>query len=122
MTADELIAQLDRFLAEGGEDVSLVRVDDDGAVLKQATVRARVDRLDGSEAPAGIKPASFSLIVSPTPLLKAGWPDGNAANITPQENGPDKVAFRGMPFRTVIWANGKRFDNRIVRIELKVSG
>lgn len=122
MRAAEAIEQLDAFLAEEGEDVVLLRETDDGSVAAQVTCRARVDRATVNQVAAGIKPSDFNLIISPTPLLAAGWPDGNPVNITPIENGPDKVALRGHPRRTVAWADDKRIDNQVVRINLRVTG
>lgn len=124
MTADQAIAMLDRMLVtEKGEDVVLIRVDDDNAVVAQVTCRAKVDRTKADDAPAGIKPAGFNLILSPTQLLAAGWPDGDPANIAPIENAGDKIALDGgEQRRTVVWVDAKKIAGQIVRIDLRISG
>ncbi len=123
MTPDEMIDQLDRFLADYGEDVELLRLDDDGVVMKSITLRAKVDRAKADDAPAGIKPSGFNLILSPTQLLAQGWPDGNPANVVPVENEGDKIALDGSTRRqTIVWADAKKANNRLVRVDLRISG
>lgn len=123
MSAAVAIAQLDRFLAARGEDVELLRVDDDNAVVARATCRARVDRTKSDDAPSGIKPSGFTLVISPTQLLAAGWPDGDPDNIVPVENEGDKVALDGSErHQTVVWVDAKKIDNQVVRIDLRISG
>jgi hypothetical protein len=121
VTTAEWIAQLDRFLAEQGEDVLLLREVDDAPAI-QVTCRARVDRATTAQVAAGIAASDFNLILSPTQILAARWPDGNPANCVPEENGRDKVVFRGQPQRTVVFADPKYFNNQVVRINLRVSG
>ncbi|MET3991671.1 hypothetical protein ABID65_003311 [Bradyrhizobium sp. S3.9.2] len=118
------IAQLDRFLAaRGSGDIVLTREDDDGNVIAIATCRARIDRTKADDAPAGIKPSGFNLIISPTSLLAAGWPDGDPANIVPVENAGDKVALDGSGRRqTVVWVDAKQIGGRVVRIDMRISG
>jgi hypothetical protein len=122
MTPDDAINLLDEFLAEQ-EDIVLMRVDDEGAVVASVTCRARVDRTKADDAPAGIKPSGFTLIISPTQLLAAGWPDGDPANIVPVENEGDKVALDGREERrTVVWVDAKKIGNQVVRIDMRISG
>lgn len=123
MAADDLIAALDRALAAAGDDVVLMRVDDDNNILAQVTCRARIDRTSSDEPPAGIARSGFDLVISPTPLLASGWPDGDPAHIVPLENAGDKVAIDGEDQRrTVVKADPKRIDGQVVRINLRVSG
>lgn len=123
MTPDQAIAILDRMLSTQGEDVVLLRVDDDNGVVAQVACRARVDRTKSDNAPAGVAPAGFSLILSPTQLRDGGWPDGDPANIVPVENAGDKVALDGRDERrTVVWVDAKKINNQIVRIDMRISG
>jgi hypothetical protein len=122
MTPAQWIAQLDRFLAEGGEDIVLLREDDDGGVPLRVDCRARVDRASTAQVAAGIAASDYNLILSPTQILAAGWPDGNPAHCVPEENGRDKVILRGQPQRTIVLADAKAIANQVVRINLRVSG
>ncbi|EJN11851.1 hypothetical protein PMI42_04866 [Bradyrhizobium sp. YR681] len=124
MTADQAIAMLDRMLlTQEGEDIVLTREDDDNNVIASVTCRARVDRTKADDAPAGIARSGFTLILSPTPLLAAGWPDGDPANIVPVENEGDKVALDSSDRRqTVVWVDAPKIGNRVVRINLRISG
>ncbi|MBW7967577.1 hypothetical protein [Bradyrhizobium sp. BR 10261] len=123
MTASASIAQLNRFLAAYGEDVVLARLDDDGVVVAQVTCRARVDRTKADDLPAGIKPSGFNLILSPTQILAAGWPDGDPSHVAPEENAGDKIALDGSArYQTVVWVDAKKINNQIVRIDVRISG
>ncbi|BAR61796.1 hypothetical protein ACFLEY_21665 [Bradyrhizobium sp. YCK136] len=123
MSAAASIAQLDRFLAAYGEDIVLTREDDDNNIIATVTCRARPDRTKADDAPSGIKRSGFNLILSPTPLLAAGWPDGDPANIVPRENEGDKIALDGSERRqTVVWVDAKKINNQVVRIDLRISG
>ena len=124
MSPDQAIMSLDRALAESSEDIVLMRVDDDNSILAQVTCRARVDRTSSDEQPAGIARSGFDLVISPTPLLAGGWPDGDPANIVPLENAGDRVAFVDTPDqrRTVVKADPKRIGSQVVRINLRISG
>lgn len=123
MSAAAAIAQLDRFLAAYGRDVVLTREDDDNNVVATVTCRARIDRTKADDAPAGIKPSGFTLILSPTQIVAAGWPDGDPANIVPVENSGDKIALDGEEARrTVVWVDAKKIGNQVVRIDMRISG
>ncbi|WLB43022.1 hypothetical protein QIH93_20970 [Bradyrhizobium ottawaense] len=124
MTPADAVEQLDRFLAAWGTgDVVLTREDDNGNIIASATCRARVDRTKADDAPAGIKPSGFNLILSPTPLLAQGWPDGDPTNIVPLENEGDKVSVDGDGRRqTVVWVDAKKIAGTVVRIDLRISG
>jgi hypothetical protein len=100
-----------------------MRVDDDNNIVAQVTCRVRIDRAGADSPPAGIRPSDVDLVISPTPLLAAGWPDGDPSHIVPLENAGDKIVLDGGDARrAVIKADPKRIDGQVVRINLRISG
>ncbi len=120
MTPAKAIDMLDRQLAKHGEDIVLRRVVDGGANI-DVICRARVDTLDNEKISAALRGSDVHLIISPTQIIKAGWPDGNPAHRVPVENGDDKIILAGDPPRTIAYVDPQSINGDVVRINLRIT-
>lgn len=128
MSQAERIARLDAALAEAGSTITLQRVGPSsgsvvvlGAVDCPAAVRpvgrSMADGLAGSVAMS-----DDHIIISPTPLVVAGWTSGRAGSgeeIVPMKG--NRVLIGGRQ-RTIDSATAIRVQGEIVRIEMLVVG
>ncbi|MGJ4893774.1 hypothetical protein ACQR2B_06620 [Bradyrhizobium oligotrophicum] len=127
----DLIAALDRALADRGEDFVLRRVTGSGASVTNTdvTCRGRIDAVTVEQVAAGIKASDLNVILSPTQINAAGWPGTtdptpapfNVDPRIPRENGADKVIIRGV-LRQILFCKPFFVGGELVRIELRVSG
>jgi len=120
MTPAQAISMLDRQLAKHGEDIVLSRQVEGGASI-DVTCRARPDTLDNEKISAGLRGSDVHLIISPTQIIRAGWPDGNPAHRIPVANGDDKVIMVGEPPRTIAFVDPQTINGVVVRINLRIT-
>lgn len=113
---------LDNALAEVGENVILRR-----GVSDDVTVRAVARAFRPEELVGGISQSDSLVIISPTQISVAGWPNNQVAG-TPPFDGPtwlpknnDKMIIQGR-LRNVTFVKPISVGGEIVRIELTVSG
>lgn len=126
----DLIAALDRALASYGEDILLRRRIGEGpdATYQAVTCRARVDRKDMRQSPAGILLAEYTLIMSPTQINTSGWPGAMPGDLPdsdpriPRENDTDDVIIRGQAPRVITTSDPKVINGELVRINLTCVG
>lgn len=123
----DLVAQLDAFLADQGEDV-ILRRETDGAPIDVAC-KARVDALSTAQVAAGITATELNVVLSPTPITAAGWPGTstpaapfNVDQRIPVMGGADKILMRGAAPRTITFVDAKIIGGKLVRINLRVTG
>ncbi|MGJ4888952.1 hypothetical protein ACQR1Y_12200 [Bradyrhizobium sp. HKCCYLRH3099] len=125
----DLIASLDRALqAADSEDVVLRRRagEGDSEIFVSVTCRARIDRGDTSDHPAGKRLSLYKIIMSPTQINQAQWPGGTLPvpppldldPRIPRENDTDDLVFRGMT-RVITRCDPKFVRGELVRIELQ---
>lgn len=103
------VARLDRALARSGELVVLRRRSGGSAV----TCRAVVTGFEPEELVGGIAQTASKVIISPTEIAAAGWPD-------PPDRG-DSIIIDGR-HRHIEAAHPRRIGDELVRIELQVFG
>lgn len=125
----DLITELDNALADVGEDVTLRRRVGEKPNLIYVSVicRARVDRIDNIQEPAGIRIAEFNIIMSPTQINDAQWPGGtipvpppfDVDPRIPRENDTDDLIIRGLPPRVVTVCDPKIVGGELVRLNLR---
>lgn len=131
MSAADLIASLDEALATGpSEDVILRRRigEPPNAAYVSVTCRARVDRIDNIQQPAGIRISEFTLIMSPTQINDAKWPGGTIPvpppfdldPRIPRENDTDEILMRGHNPRVIAVCDPKMEGREPVRFNLRV--
>jgi hypothetical protein len=114
-------AALDEALAAAGEDVILRRRTAVGDAVTDidVTCRARIDTVDADEIAGTISISDLKLIISPTPIIAAGWPNVGAVNV-PRTN--DFVVARGK-LRQIKVVDAKIIgDEGLCRINLVVAG
>lgn len=124
------IAELDKSLAEDGEDIILRRVV--GATNQafiDVTCRAFVRGYAANELIGGITQQDSKVILSPTQINAANWPGGQPVSNAqfqadpriPSKNRGDKCVMGGR-VRNVESATGIPIDGVLVRIEMRVLG
>ncbi len=118
MTPQFAIAMLDRML-RNGENVTLSRPVEGSASI-DVTCRARPDTQDNDKVSAALRGSDVHLIISPTQIIKAGWPDGNPANILPVAY-RDTVTLAGDPPRTIAFVDPQTINGVVVRINLRIT-
>src|SRR4051794_18221946 len=100
----DLIAALDRALSAAGRvDVVLRRRvgEPPTETYVPVTCRARIDRGETSENPAGKRLSLVDVIMSPTQINQAQWPGGTPASAAgldpriPRENDIDELILPG---------------------------
>lgn len=126
------LAELDKSLAEDGEDIILRRVvGTTNPVFNDVTCRAFVRGYDANELIAGITQRQREVILSPTQINRAQWPGGQPPLGHPQhvagdpripsKNRGDKCIIGGEPC-AVEAGTGIPIDGVLVRIEMRVLG
>jgi hypothetical protein len=122
------VDDLDRSLAEEGEDIVLRRVI--GANKDEVTVRAHVRsfRLNAEAIAAGIYKQPFVVIISMTQIRAQGWPQHAPTPGAPPFNVDpaipiigDVAIVKGAP-KTVKSADPMAVDDEIVRVKMIVDG
>src|SRR5579859_1643542 len=125
MAAPERLA-LDDALLRAGSDAVLRRIvgTAPNQVNIDVTVRARVNSAAEQQIVGGIGQVEAVVIMSPTQIMAAQWPGGNADQSgvdpsLPRRNDRIRVAGR--------WRNVEKVDpfyvgNELVRLELQVTG
>jgi len=120
---------LDRALAENGEDVVLRRRTGEppGDSYAMVTCHARVDGAAISASPAGIALSELTVIISPTQINQAQWPNGlGVPALSPEEvdlripvdNDTDDLVIRGKP-RIITFVDPKVMNGVLVRLNLR---
>lgn len=124
-TPAELIADLDKALADTGEDCILRRKDGSPLSDKDVTVRASVRGLRAAEI-VGTATQSYSkAVISMTQILADGWPGGHI--VTPDVADPrlprpnDFLIVKGKQ-RQVTFVDPIAVDGTVVRLNLTVAG
>lgn len=128
--ASPLIAALDQALKLAGEDVILRRRVGEGLnqTYVEVTCRARVNSIDSTQNPAGIRVSEFAIIMSPTQINEAQWPGGTIPvpppfdldPRIPRMNDTDDVIIRGQQPRVITFCDPKVIGGELARIELRV--
>lgn len=122
MSPEECIRALDRALEAAGEDVILRRVVD--AVNYDVTVRVREDTQTPIGNVVGAKEGAIRLIMSPTPMRNAGWPNQPIETTRPYDPDPavpqkyDIIIRQGRSHTVLDTPKTFVVQNQIVRIEL----
>ena len=120
------IAELDQALADVGQDIELHRLVGTQLIPIKVRCRAIVRRYRADELVGGITQNDDRVILSPTEIIRAGWPGPNSS-ATPTERDRrvprkgDKAVIAGVP-RNIEVAMPVYVDNELVRIELQVLG
>jgi hypothetical protein len=117
---ERAIAALDRALMRTGHDVTLRRLAAANAAsgYHDATVRAHVRSLREDELLAGITQDDQLLIMSPTQIAAAAWPNGTSD--IPRKG--DKVIVSGTAVANVQFVKPIRLGGTLVRIEMRIRG
>lgn len=127
MSAEREIAELDRSLAEDGEDIILRRVvGTTNQAFNDVKCRAFVRGYAANELVGGITQQDSKVILSPTQINRLQWPGGQPPNVTGDPRIPSKArgdkAIIGGKVRSVEAATGIPIDGTLVRIEMRVLG
>ena len=125
------IRELDKSLAEDGEDIILRRViGSTNQAFIDVTCRAFVRGYAANELIGGITQKDSRVILSPTQINRTNWPGGqvppapSAVNVDPRvpsKNRGDKCSIGGS-FRAVEAGSGIYLDGELVRIDMRVLG
>lgn len=128
--AAQHIADLDRSLAEHGEDIVLRRVNGTSTANQtfvDVTCRAFVRGFSPDELVGGITQQDRNVILSSTEIDAAGWPANEADSTSevderiPRKNRGDRCKVAGN-WCTVEAAQGIRIGGTLVRIDMRVRG
>ena len=124
--AEQAIADLDAALATDGEWVELWRETGTQKIPFKVRCRASVRTLDAKELVGGLTQDSSRVVISPTEIVRAGWPGPNSsATPTNQDRRVpkrgDKAKIAGK-LRNIEVVRAKYEDDRLVRIEMDVLG
>lgn len=122
MIAQEAIAALDDALHQAGESVRLLRMATAPAsgIASEVTCLALIRGYAPSElvAGTGIGQQDQKMIISPTPILMAGWPGGGGSPVPRQG---DRIISNRGPL-TIQDAAGFYVADVLVRIEIQARG
>lgn len=127
--AEREIADLDRALAQDGEDIILRRVvGTTNQAFNDVTCRAFVRGYAANELVGGITQQDSKVILSPTQINRVQWPGGQPPSVTDDPRIPSKT--RGDKCKIVNvgkWRNvetgaGIYISDTLVRIEMRVLG
>jgi hypothetical protein len=125
-TSDYEIRELDKSLAVDGEDIELQRLIGTQLIPIKVTCRAFVRGYAAVDLIAGIVQRQRKVIMSPTQIIRAGWPGPNSsATPTNQDRRIPRKGDRvivGGGACTVEEAGGINIDGGLVRIEMRVLG
>ena len=124
MTPESAIAMLDRQLAMHGEDVELWHETGTQKIPFKVRCRAFVRGYAAQELVGGIAQTDSKIVMSPTEIIRAGWPGPNSsATPTDQDRRVprkgDAVIISGRK-RAVEAAGGIYLAGEPVRIEMRV--
>lgn len=124
--AEQTIADLDAALAADGEWIELWRETGTQKIPFKVRCRAFVRGYAAQELVGGIAQTDSKLIMSPTQIIRAGWPGPNSsATPTDQDRRVprkgDAVVIAGRK-RAVETAGGIYLGGELVRIEMRVVG
>lgn len=125
MSPDQLISDLDSFLAETGEDCTLRRKDGNPPTDKDVTVRASVRGLRGDEIVGTATQAFSKAVISMTQILAAGWPAGHVVApgaVDPRIPRPNDFLIVKGKVRQIMFADPIAIDGVVVRVNLTVAG
>ncbi|QXZ79660.1 hypothetical protein [Rhizobium sp. L51/94] len=122
LTPEKIIADLDAFLLETGEDIVVRRVV--ANIKTDVACRARARGVSAKKVVGTIAATDLEVIISPTQILAAGWPgeapqDGAADPRIPRIN--DYVLVKGKQ-RQVKFSDPIFVGNEWVRCNLVVAG
>lgn len=128
VTPAEAIADLDRSLAADGEDIRLQRLTLAAGGVQipfEVTCRACVRGYQPKDLVGGITQQDSKVILSPTEIVRAGWPGAASAAGTDQDRRVprkgDRAIIAGRP-RNIEAAVGIYVGSELVRIEMRVLG
>ena len=124
--AQQAIADLDAALAADGEWIEVWRETGTQKIPLKVRCRAFVRGYAAQELIGGIAQSDSKVILSPTEIIRAGWPGPNSsATPTNQDRRVprkgDAVVIAGRK-RTVEAAGGIYLGGEVVRIEMRVLG
>jgi hypothetical protein len=129
MTPTNAIAMLDRQLAKHGQAIMLQRITSAaGGVQVKANLQlqAFVRSFNPDELVGGIVQTDSKVILSPTEILREGWPGPNSSATptsqdrrVPRKGDNCRIAGR---IRNIENAKPFYLDDELVRIELQVKG
>ena len=125
MTPEELVRDLDGFLAEVGEDCTLRRKEGNPLTEKDVTVRASVRSLRGDELVGTATQAWSKAVISMTQILAGGWPAGHtvtAGAVDPRLPRANDFLVIGGKVRQISFVNPVAVDGVVVRVNLTVAG
>lgn len=133
--SDFEVRELDKALADAGEIIELQRLTGTQLIPVKVRCRASVRNYGADELIGGITQDMSEVILSPTEIIRAGWPGPdiekrNASGVVttafseqdqrvPRKN--DKCVIQGKP-RNIEAAKPKYVDDGLVRIVLTVAG
>jgi len=126
VSAAQEVADLDAELAESGEWIELHRLLGTQLIPIKLKLRAFVRPVGVEELTAGVKQDTSNVIISPTEIIKKGWPGPNssATPTTTDRRVPrlgDKAVIAGKT-RNIDAAMPIYMDGELVRITLRVLG
>ena len=129
MTPEAIIADLDAALEDTGEDVRLQRLTagPSGTQIPfEVICRARVVGVGTEKLIAGISQNQHDVVISPTEIIKKGWPGPatSAAAAVMDRHIPvkgDRMFIKNVPCNVEI-AHGKYVSGELVRINIRASG
>lgn len=78
-TSDYEVSELDKALAADGQDIEIHRLIGTQQIPIKVKCRAFVRNLDAKELIGGIKQDSSEVIISPTEIIRSGWPGPNSS-------------------------------------------
>ena len=124
--AEQAIADLNVALATDGEWIELWRETGTQKIPFKVRCRAFVRGYAAQELVGGIAQTDSKIVMSPTEIIRAGWPGPNSsATSTNQDRRVprkgDAVVIAGRK-RTVETAGGIYLASELVRIEMRVLG
>ena len=124
--AEQAIADLDAALASDGEWIELQRLTGTQLIPFKVRCRAFVCGYAAQELVGGISQTDSKVIMSPTEIIRSGWPGPNSsATPTDQDRRVprkgDAVIIAGRK-RAVETAGGVYPGGELVRIEMRVLG
>lgn len=121
MSPDQQIDMLDRFLATDGLQVRLSRSID--GIPISVNCQAFVRKYKPEELTGTIIQGDSSMILSPTQIVAAAWPEAQPVN-TPDNRVPvvgDIVLFGGVP-RAVRAATPAYNNGTLIRLDVQIRG
>lgn len=126
MNAADSIRSLDRSLDMASEPVILRRVTPTGNV--DGKIRALVRAFRPEELVGGISQTDSRVVLSPTDIRNAGWPNAVITTTSPYDPDPqipkvnDRIIIQGRIRNIVAPVTPFYMQGELVRIELTVSG